>query len=544
MADNFQLPVPATAGDISAADEIGGVKFQRVKLTVGADGVNDGDVSAANPLPVSGTQDDGAASSGKAMVVAGITPGGVVQILETNGSGHLHIADGGGSITVDGTVAVSNFPATQAVSAASLPLPTGAATETTLAALHEKIATTPSGALLTGTARDRFFDNFADFDTVDTWEVLQTGTGMAITGPLGGAAAGSSPYLNLSSGTTANQKTVILSRATFSAPFELRYQITASQRIANNRLLVGFVQVDEAGDIVTSTSIVAAPDVLNARNAVMHQHDGTTATTSQLRVRAAGSAVDTFTNAFGTGFTTVATGSTPNFLSATTYGLTFECNKINSRAYGTNVLTNTGGQFSYDRVMPNPTARYKLCIILENQAAPASNTDWRLHLVNVMDAARFDVSPRNPGSADAGKAFPVNVVSSVSQAVTLTSTTVNPVVPATPYILNSAASTNEALILTGTSGLQAFYATNIGATVAFVKLYNKATAPISSDIPAMILSVPAAVSGVPGVCTLPIGFSGFRFALGLGIRITGAVADNDTTAVAAGQVKVMLSRTV
>jgi hypothetical protein len=127
---------------------------------------------------------------------------------------------------------------------------------------------------------------------------------------------------------------------------------------------------------------------------------------------------------------------------------------------------------------------------------------------------------------------------------TVTAGTVNPVVPATPYILNSAATTNEALILTGTSGLQAFYATNTGATPAFVKLYNKATAPISTDVPAMILPVPAAVSGVPGVATLPIGFSGFRFALGLGIRITGAVADNDTTAVAAGQVKVMLSRTV
>lgn len=127
---------------------------------------------------------------------------------------------------------------------------------------------------------------------------------------------------------------------------------------------------------------------------------------------------------------------------------------------------------------------------------------------------------------------------------TVTAGTVNPVVPATPYILNSAATTNEVLILTGTSGLQCFYATNTGATAAFVKLYNKATAPISTDVPAMILPVPAAVSGVPGVCTLPIGFSGFRFALGLGIRITGAVADTDTTAVAAGQVKVMLSRTV
>ena len=60
----------------------------------------------------------------------------------------------------------------------------------------------------------------------------------------------------------------------------------------------------------------------------------------------------------------------------------------------------------------------------------------------------------------------------------------------------------------------------------------------------MIIAVPAAVSGVPGAATLPIGFSGFRFALGLGIAITGAVADSDTTAVLAGQVKVMLTRTV
>lgn len=139
----------------------------------------------------------------------------------------------------------------------------------------------------------------------------------------------------------------------------------------------------------------------------------------------------------------------------------------------------------------------------------------------------------------------VSATQPVSGTVTATVTggTVSPVVPATPYILNSAATTNDALILTGTSGLQAFYATNTGAGAAYVKLYNKATAPVSTDIPAMMLVVPAAVSGVPGVCTLPIGFSGFRFALGLGIRITGGAADNDTTAVTAGQVKVMLSRT-
>jgi hypothetical protein len=48
-------------------------------------------------------------------------------------SGTVTVSDGAGSLTVDGAVTVSNFPATQPISAAALPLPTGAATEATLA---------------------------------------------------------------------------------------------------------------------------------------------------------------------------------------------------------------------------------------------------------------------------------------------------------------------------------------------------------------------------------------------------------------------------
>jgi hypothetical protein len=407
----------------------------------------------------------------------------------------------------------------------------------------------PNGSkMLVGTARDRFFDNFATFDTSPTgnWERVQTGDGMTITGPLGGAAAGSGPYIKIASGTTVG-KTILLSRSSFTMPVEMRYQITASQRIAGSRMLVGFVQVDDSGAIVTDTTFSTAPEVLNARNAVFHQHDATTATTAQFRVRAAGSALDQVANAFGTGFTTVATGTTPNFISATTYSLMLERDKINSRAFGMNVLTNTGGQFSYDRLLVNPMHRYKFCVIVENDSIPASATDWRLHLVNILDATRFDVSPRNAGTTDQGKAFPVvaNIQSGTLTTVTAVTTAGTPLAPATPYILNSAATTNAALVLTGTSGLHAFYATNTGAAAAFVKLFNKATAPtVGTDVPAMIIPVPAAVGGVPGVATLPIGFIGFRFALGLGIAITGGVADADTTAVAAGQVKVMLSRTV
>lgn len=51
MADNTELN-PGHGGDIYAADDVGGIKFQRVKLAVGDDGVNDGDVSKNNPMPV------------------------------------------------------------------------------------------------------------------------------------------------------------------------------------------------------------------------------------------------------------------------------------------------------------------------------------------------------------------------------------------------------------------------------------------------------------------------------------------------------------
>lgn len=407
--------------------------------------------------------------------------------------------------------------------------------------------------LLVGTARDRFFENFNDFDTSASgeWELVQTGPGMTINGPLGGAAAGSGPYISISSGTTAASKTIILSRSSFSMPLDLRYQISASQRIANNHLLVGVVQVDDAGAIVTDTTYSTADEVLNARNAVFHKHDGTVATTANLRVRAAGSAIDTLAMAFGTGSTTIATGTTPNWIAATTWGLTLERDRISNRSWLPNVLTNGGAHFSYDRLLVNPNRRYKVCIIVENVAAPASTTDWRLHLVNVLDATRFDVAPRSPGTTDLAKAFPVTgtvTLASGNAAIGTVAAVTNagtPAVPATPYFVNSAASTNGALVLTGTSGVQAFYASNIGAADAFVKLYNKATAPVvGTDVPEMIIPVPAAVGGVPGVVELTPGFNGYRFALGLGIAITGGAADNDTTAVAAGQVKVKLSRTV
>lgn len=50
MADN--VDITQGSGTTIAADEISGVKFQRIKLVHGANGVNDGDSEYANPFPV------------------------------------------------------------------------------------------------------------------------------------------------------------------------------------------------------------------------------------------------------------------------------------------------------------------------------------------------------------------------------------------------------------------------------------------------------------------------------------------------------------
>ena len=70
MADDVVLP---GTGDTIAADEIVGKKFQRLKLTLGADGVNDGDVSAENPMPVKAIGELIEAIEAMRMAVASLT---------------------------------------------------------------------------------------------------------------------------------------------------------------------------------------------------------------------------------------------------------------------------------------------------------------------------------------------------------------------------------------------------------------------------------------------------------------------------------------
>ena len=129
-----------------------------------------------------------------------------------------------------------------------------------------------------------------------------------------------------------------------------------------------------------------------------------------------------------------------------------------------------------------------------------------------------------------GTVTTVGTVSSVTASTPTASTT-------TAATLSSAASTNATSVKTSAGNLYSIAASNVGAAAAFLKIYNKASAPtVGTDVP--VLTIPIAASGVAQV---NFGSQGFRMGTGIAFSITNLAADSDATAIAAAQVKVMAS---
>ena len=104
MADNTTLNA-GTGGDTIASDDILGVKFQRVKLTIGADGVNDGDIASGNPLPVTGTV---TASGPLTDAQLRATPVPVSGTVTANQGGAPWSMSGSGTFTTTGNLTNNN----------------------------------------------------------------------------------------------------------------------------------------------------------------------------------------------------------------------------------------------------------------------------------------------------------------------------------------------------------------------------------------------------------------------------------------------------
>lgn len=132
MADN--VPITAGSGTPIATDEVGGAHYQKVKLAFGPLDTATL-VSAADPLPV---------SVGTVTITGGLTDAQIrATPLPVSGTVNVGTVPVTGTFwqttqPVSGTVTANAGSGTFAISAASLPLPSGAATETTLGSINTK----------------------------------------------------------------------------------------------------------------------------------------------------------------------------------------------------------------------------------------------------------------------------------------------------------------------------------------------------------------------------------------------------------------------
>jgi hypothetical protein len=105
----------------------------------------------------------------------------------------------------------------------------------------------------------------------------------------------------------------------------------------------------------------------------------------------------------------------------------------------------------------------------------------------------------------------------------------------TPYGLSSAASTNATSVKGSAGQLGVISVTNNGASNAYLKIYNSASAPTAgSGTPVQRYMIPAGLGN-----NIPLG-GPLYFSAGIGFTITGGAADTDTTAVLLNQVQVNL----
>ena len=111
--------------------------------------------------------------------------------------------------------------------------------------------------------------------------------------------------------------------------------------------------------------------------------------------------------------------------------------------------------------------------------------------------------------------------------------------PATPtaFVLNSAATTNATSVKASAGTIYSITISNVGAAAVFVKIYNLATTP-TVGTSTIALTIPVAASGVANI---QFAATGMRFGTGIALATTNLVADTDTTVVAAGQIKVLMS---
>jgi len=218
----------------------------------------------------------------------------------------------------------------------------------------------------------------------------------------------------------------------------------------------------------------------------------------------------------------IPTGS--NVIGALTSNQSVNLAQLVGTATDVNSGVKSAGTLRVVLATDQPALTNKLLVTPDSVALPA-NQSTNVSQINA-------VTPLMGNGVTGTGSLRVTIASN-NTAFTVNNTPTTP----TASTISSAATTNATSIKASAGVLHSVSASNVGAAAAFLKLYNKASAPtVGTDVP--VLTIPIAASGV---VNLTFGATGMALGTGVALAITNLVADADTTAIAAAQVKVMTS---
>lgn len=188
------------------------------------------------------------------------------------------------------------------------------------------------------------------------WEVVQQGAGQTIYVSNG--------VLTISTGTTPNAETILLSKETFTDPVRVLFGFMISQKIANQEFFLELVSVDPA---------TGQADGLNAAAWRISYDDNTTNDYAVYEVQTGG-------------LPRLASSAVDTNVAQTSYGI-YEIELFADECWfhARGMDSSSGRSYSAVRhqQIPDPNAVFKVRIRARNKStAPASNTDFKFLFVN------------------------------------------------------------------------------------------------------------------------------------------------------------------
>jgi hypothetical protein len=233
MADN--LGVTPGTGSIVAADDIGGVLHQRVKIVIGADGVSNGDISGSNPMPIGATSlplPTGAATSALQTTI-NATLGSPFQVGGSIGnttfastqSGTWNINNITGTVSLPTGAATAANQTTEIASLASIDGKLNSLGQKTMAASVPVVIASDQGAIaVTGSFTTTSSSDTAIFGSAVSmprlsminadWSQSLTSNNVIVTNSGSGTATQASANLTLSTGASNNSGSIVRSNLT------------------------------------------------------------------------------------------------------------------------------------------------------------------------------------------------------------------------------------------------------------------------------------------------------------------------------------------